>query len=46
MTKNLIKAAEIKIHRNYTDKLLLVGTTVKEIKEIKIKVQKEIVEFK
>lgn len=35
--KNSIKAAVIKIRRNYTDKPLLVGTTAKEIKEIKIR---------
>ncbi len=35
--KNSIKAAVTKIPRNYTDKPLLVGTTAKEIKEIKIR---------
>lgn len=37
MTKNSIKAMVTKIRRNYTDKPLLVGTTAKEIKEIKIR---------
>lgn len=41
MTKKLIKAAVIKIHRNYMDKFLLVVTTVKEIKEIKIRALKQ-----
>lgn len=35
--KNSIKAAATKIRHNYTDKPLLVGTTAKEIKEIKIR---------